>query len=86
MSKIKDPVKEVFSSNVLNSLRSVFKNRVKIALLFGSRVHGYSLKGDYDFAIYFGRPYSLLEVGRLVSDIAEVLEASPDKVDLLVLE
>ena len=86
MSKIKDPVKEVFSSNVLNSLRSVFKNRVKIALLFGSRVHGYSLKGDYDFAIYFGRPYSLLEVGRLVSDIAEVLEASPDKVDLLVLD
>jgi len=37
-------------------LREVLKGKVKAAVLFGGRAKGYSLKGDYDIAVYFGRP------------------------------
>ena len=65
-------------------LSEVFKGRVKVAFLFGSRVKGYTFKGDYDFAVYFGREYTLRELGRLVVDLSAFLGV--EKVDVVVLD
>lgn len=67
-------------------LKSVFEGRVDAAILFGGRVKGYSMKGDYDIAVLFGRAYDLYELGGLVVDVAEALEVPVDKVDLLALD
>jgi len=68
------------------SLRKVLEGRVDAALLFGGRAKGYSMKGDYDIAVFFGRPYDLYEMGRLVVDAAKALGVREDAVDLLVLD
>jgi hypothetical protein len=68
------------------TLGSVFKGRVKAALLFGGRARGYSMKGDYDIAVYFGRAYDLYELGELVVDIAEALGVREDQLDVLSLD
>jgi len=44
------------TTNLVGNLSKMFKGKVKAALLFGGRVKGYSMKGDYDIAVYFGRP------------------------------
>jgi len=67
-------------------LREVLKGKVKAAVLFGGRAKGYSLKGDYDIAVYFGRPYSLYEVGGLVVDMARALKVPEEEVDVLVMD
>jgi len=67
-------------------LRGVLKGKVKAAVLFGGRAKGYSLKGDYDIAVYFGRPYSLYEVGGLVVDMARALKVPEEEVDVLVMD
>ncbi|MEM3677930.1 MAG: HepT-like ribonuclease domain-containing protein [Candidatus Bathyarchaeia archaeon] len=45
------------------NLSGVLKGRVEAAFLFGGRAKGYSVKGDYDVAVYFGRPFNLYELG-----------------------
>ncbi len=70
----------------LESLEKVLRGRVKAALLFGGRARGYSLKGDYDIAVYFGRIPDLYELGELAVDIAEALKVGEDKVDVLSLD
>jgi predicted nucleotidyltransferase len=72
--------------DLFGNLSRVFKGRVKAALLFGGRVKGYSMKGDYDIAVYFGRPYDLYELGELVVDIAENLKVDEDEVDVVSLD
>lgn len=73
-------------TNDLNTLSKVFKGKVKVALLFGSRVKGYSVKGDYDIAIFFGRPFDFYELGNLLIDIAETLNVNEDQIDLINLD
>jgi len=68
------------------SLKKVLEGRVEAALLFGGRAKGYSMKGDYDVAVFFGRPYDLYELGGLVVDIAEALDVPEDAVDVLALD
>ena len=72
--------------DLVGNLSEVFKGRVKAALLFGGRVKGYSMKGDYDIAVYFGRPYDLYELGELLVDIAENLKVDEDEVDVVSLD
>jgi hypothetical protein len=73
-------------ANLMDSLSRVFKGRVRAALLFGGRAKGYSMKGDYDIAVYFGRPYSLYELGELVIGIAEALKVQEDQLDVISLD
>jgi len=72
--------------DLAESLGNVFKGRVRAALLFGGRARGYSMKGDYDIAVYFGRPYDLYELGELVVDMAEALGVREDQLDVLSLD
>jgi predicted nucleotidyltransferase len=72
--------------DLVGNLSRVFKGRVKAALLFGGRAKGYSMKGDYDIAVYFGRPYDLYELGELLVDIAENLKVDEDEVDVVSLD
>lgn len=67
-------------------LREVLRGKVKAAVLFGGRAKGYLLKGDYDIALYFGRPYDLYEVGGLAVDMARALKVPEEKVDILVMD
>ena len=68
------------------NLSKVFKGRVEAAFLFGGRAKGYSMKGDYDVAVYFGRHFDLYELGGLLIDIAEALNISEDQIDLISLD
>ena len=64
----------------------VFRGRVRAALLFGGRARGYSMKGDYDIAVHFGRPFDLYELGELAIDIAEALKVREDQLDVVSLD
>ena len=81
-----ETVNPTSTAEVTISLSEVFKGRVKAALLFGSRAAGYSIKGDYDIAVYFGRPYDLYELGELAADVAEALKVREDQLDLIDLD
>jgi uncharacterized protein YutE (UPF0331/DUF86 family)/predicted nucleotidyltransferase len=70
----------------LERLSNVFKGKVRAALLFGGRAKGYSMKGDYDIAVYFGRKYDLYELGELAVEIAKALNVREDQVDILSLD
>jgi len=80
--KVVDPT----SRANFESLHKVFKGRVKAALLFGGRAKGYSLKGDIDIAVYFGRTHDLYELGELAVDIAKALNVREDQLDVLSLD
>jgi len=79
---VNDPPTTV--DNLTETLTQVLKDKVRVAFIFGSQVKGYSLKGDVDIALYFGRHPDPYEVGRLVSDIQESL--GREDVDVLVID
>jgi len=74
------------SSELTESLRNIFKGKVKAALLFGGRAKGYSMKDDYDIAVYFGRTHDLYELGELAVDVAEALKLQEDQLDMISLD
>jgi hypothetical protein len=80
--RIHDPPKT--DGNITKALKKTLKDRVKSAFLFGSQVKDYTLKGDIDVAVYFGRHPDPYEVGALVSDIHEALRRKD--VDVLILD
>jgi len=80
--RIGDP--QMVVGDLAERLMRVLKGRVKLAFIFGSKVKGYTLKGDVDIALYFGRHPDPYEVGGLVSDIQESLER--EDVDVLVID
>jgi len=55
-----------------------------MAFIFGSKIKGYSLKGDVDVALYFGRNPDPYEVGLLVSDMQDELRR--ENIDVLVVD
>ena len=68
-------------------LGSIFRrNGVKLAFLFGGRALGYKIRGDYDFAIYYGRKYSFRDVGRIAVEISDKMNVPLEKIDILVLD
>lgn len=79
---VDDPPRTV--DNLAGKLRRVLKDRVRLAFIFGSQVKGYSLKGDVDVALYFGRRLDPYEVGGLVSDIQESL--GREDIDVIVID
>jgi len=79
---IDDPPKDL--GNLTGTLTGVLKDKVKLAFIFGSQVKSYSLKGDLDVALYFGRRPDPYEVGGLVSEIQESL--AREDVDVLILD
>jgi len=81
-----ETVDPLSAAEVTISLSEIFKGRVKAALLFGSRAKDYSMKGDYDVAVYFGRPYDFYELGELAVDTAEALKVREDQLDLIDLD
>jgi uncharacterized protein YutE (UPF0331/DUF86 family)/predicted nucleotidyltransferase len=84
---LKDKVLDPPSFHTLQKeLYNVFKGRAKAALLFGGRVKGYTLKGDYDIAVYFGRSHDLYDLGELVVDVARALKIGEEEIDLVDLD
>lgn len=83
VGKVVDPPS---SADLTKRLGKVFKGRVRAALLFGGRAKGYSMKGDYDIAVYFGRTFDLYELGELTVDIAEALKVPEDQLDVVSLD
>jgi len=79
---VNPPAPDIIKKN----LQEVFKGRVKAAFLFGGRAKGYSLKGDYDISVYFGRPHDLYDLGELAVDVAKALNVDEDKVDIIDLD
>jgi len=73
-------------SKLAESLKRVFEGKVDAALIFGGRSKSYLMKGDYDIAVLFGRPFDFYEMGGLVVEAAEALEVPEDAVDLLALD
>ncbi len=86
MSLKEKPVDPPGSDTLYESLHEVFKGKVKAAFLFGGRAKGYSLKGDYDIAVYFGRSHDLYDLGELAVDVAKALNLDEDKVDIVDLD
>ncbi|MGB9779172.1 MAG: HepT-like ribonuclease domain-containing protein, partial [Candidatus Bathyarchaeales archaeon] len=75
------------ATNILQkNLQEVFTKKVKAAFLFGGRAKGYSLKGDYDISVYFGKPHDLYDLGELAVEVAKALNVDEDKVDIIDLD
>jgi len=70
---------------LVSKLREVLKGRVALAYLFGGRVKGYALKGDYDIAVLMPENYTLLDLGLLQVDVARVLGVNEELVDITCL-
>ncbi len=79
-----DPSESI--NEIMGKLREVLRGKVKAAFLFGGRAKGYVLRGDYDIAVYFGRDYSLLELGELAIDLAKALKVNEEKVNIICLD
>jgi hypothetical protein len=71
---------------LVEKLRQVLKGRVAIALLYGGRTKGYTLKGDYDIAVLMEPRCDLYKLGKLAADIAEALGVPEEKVDIVCLD
>jgi len=66
-------------------LRKVLEGRVLLAYLFGGRVKGYRLKGDYDVAVMMPENYTLYDLGLLQVEAAEALGVDEEAVDVVSL-
>lgn len=81
-----DPIKNTDLKIIIEKLHSVLNGRVKVAYLFGGRVKGYMLKGDYDIAVLMEGGCNLLELGELHVMISEALGVGEDMVDIICLD
>ena len=67
------------------ALRDALRGKVRLALLFGSRVKGYTLKGDYDIAVLMPENYTLYDVGLLQAEAVEALDVEEEAVNIICL-
>jgi uncharacterized protein YutE (UPF0331/DUF86 family)/predicted nucleotidyltransferase len=70
-------------ASVVEKVKSVLAGRVTLAYLFGSRSRGYTLRGDYDIAVYVKSGCDPYELGLLVVEVARVLGVSEEGVDVV---
>ena len=70
-------------ASVVEKVKSVLAGRVTLAYLFGSRSRGYTLRGDYDIAVYVKNGCDPYELGLLVVEVARVLGVSEEGVDVV---
>lgn len=80
-----DPMETQNLKETVEKLSSVLKGRVRVAFLFGGRVKGYVLKGDYDLAVYLRDDYSLLDLGEIHAAVVKELNIPEEKLDLICL-
>jgi uncharacterized protein YutE (UPF0331/DUF86 family)/predicted nucleotidyltransferase len=71
---------------VVEKLRNVLSGRVLLAFLYGGRVKGYTLKGDYDIAVLMKPQCNLYDLGELVVDIAKALGVSEEVIDVVCID
>jgi len=69
----------------VSKLREVLRGRALLAYLFGGRVKGYTLKGDYDIAILMPEGYTLFDLGILQVDVARALGVDEELIDIVCL-
>jgi len=70
---------------IVERLRRALNGKVKAAYLFGGRLRGYMLKGDYDIAVLMPEDYSLLDLGLIQVNVAQTLNVDEQKIDILCL-
>lgn len=71
---------------VVEKLRNVLSGRVLLAFLYGGRVKGYTLKGDYDIAVLMKPQCNLYDLGELVVDIAKALGVPEEVIDVVCID
>jgi len=71
---------------VVKKLRTVLSGRVMLAFLYGGRVKGYTLKGDYDIAVFMEPHCDLYKLGELVVDVAKTLEVPEENIDMTCID
>ncbi|MCR6668698.1 MAG: DUF86 domain-containing protein [archaeon YNP-WB-040] len=74
------------TTELAKKLRSVFSGRVLLAFLYGGRVKGYTLKGDYDIAVLMKPQCNLYMLGELVVDAAKALGVAEEDVDIVCID
>jgi uncharacterized protein YutE (UPF0331/DUF86 family)/predicted nucleotidyltransferase len=72
-------------ADVVERARSVLVGRVTLAYLFGSRSRGYTLRGDYDIAVYMKGGCDPYELGLLVVEVARALGVNEESVDIICI-
>jgi len=72
-------------ADVVERVRSVLAGRVTLAYLFGSRSRGYTLRGDYDIAVYMKGGCDPYELGLLVVEVARALGVNEESVDIICI-
>jgi len=74
--------------SVVSRLAELFRGieSVEVAILFGSMARGGVAARDVDIAVKFSRRVGLLDLGFIVSRVAEVLGVSEDRIDLVDLD
>jgi len=74
--------------SVVSRLAELFRGieSVEVAILFGSMARGGVAVRDVDIAVKFSRRVGLLDLGFIVSRVAEALGVSEDRIDLVDLD
>jgi len=74
--------------SVVSRLAELFRGieSVEVAILFGSMARGEVAARDVDIAVKFSRRAGLLDLGFIVSRVAEALGVSEDRIDLVDLD
>lgn len=73
-------------SEVVERVRGVLAGKVTLAFLYGGRVKGYTLKGDYDIAVLMEPTCDLYKLGELAVDIARALGVQERDVDVKCID
>ena len=71
---------------VVKKLRTVLSGKVMPAFLYGGRAKGYTLKGDYDIAVFMEPHCDLYKLGELVVDVAKTLEVPEENIDMTCID
>jgi len=87
LSSIKELVDPVTHDllDIVERVKSIFAGRVLLAYLFGSRIRGRVLRGDYDIAVYMHGDCGFYNLDMLVVDVANVLGVNEENVDIVCL-
>lgn len=83
---VKDKPIDPSSEEIIEKLRNVLSGRVMLAFLYGGRVKGYTLKGDYDIAVFMEPQCNLYKLGELVVDVAKALEVPEESIDMICID
>jgi uncharacterized protein YutE (UPF0331/DUF86 family)/predicted nucleotidyltransferase len=81
---INPPTEDV--AEIIGKLRSVLSGRVLLAFLYGGKVKGYTIKGDYDIAVLMKPQCDLYKLGELAVDAAKALGIPEESIDIVCID